>query len=93
MSERIPALPEPIRLPSVLECVNMDNAKVPFVKNKNKSGGARRAGSGTRRPGPIPAPGPKQTERVKRRQQPPPTPKAPGRPAKVSQGPPVRMIT
>lgn len=72
MSERIPALPEPIRLPSVLECVNMDNAKVPFVKNKNKSGGARRAGSGTRRPGPIPAPGPKQTERVKRQQPPPP---------------------
>lgn len=41
----------PIGLRSVLECVNMDEAKVPFVKNKNKSGGARRAGSGHQKAG------------------------------------------
>ena len=35
-----------IRLPSVLECVNRDKAQVQYVKNKNKSGGARQAGSG-----------------------------------------------
>lgn len=46
--QRYPPPPPPpaIRLPSVLECVNMDEARVQFVKNKNKSGGAREAGSG-----------------------------------------------
>lgn len=29
-----------------MECVNREEAKVQFVKNKNKSGGARQAGSG-----------------------------------------------
>lgn len=48
--------PPAIRLPSVLECVNMDEARVQFVKNKNKSGGAREAGSGHERLGQIPVP-------------------------------------
>lgn len=45
-----------IRLPSVLECVNKDKAKVQFVKNKNKSGGAMQAGSGHERLRRIPVP-------------------------------------
>lgn len=45
-----------IRLPSVAECVNKDKAKVQFVKNKNKSGGARQAGSGHERLRRIPVP-------------------------------------
>lgn len=45
-----------IRLPSAQECVNKDEAKVQFVKNINKSGGARQAGSGHGRPRRIPVP-------------------------------------
>lgn len=45
-----------VGLPSVLECVNKDKAKVQFVKNKNKCGGARQAGSGHERLKQIPVP-------------------------------------
>lgn len=45
-----------IRLPSGVECVNKDEARVEFLKNKNKSGGARQAGSGHERLGQIPVP-------------------------------------
>lgn len=37
--------------------VNKDKANVQFVKNKNKSGGARQAGSGQERLRQIPVPG------------------------------------
>lgn len=47
---------EAIKLPSGVECVNTDEAKVEFVKNKNKSGGARLAGSGHKRLRQIPVP-------------------------------------
>lgn len=40
----------------VLECVNKDKAKVQIVKNKNKSGGAKQAGSVHKRLRRIPVP-------------------------------------
>lgn len=52
-----------IRLPSVLECVNRDEAQVQYVKNKNKSVGARQAGSGHKRLKQNSCAQPRQTER------------------------------
>lgn len=43
-----------IRLLSVVECARKDKAKVQYVTNKNKSSGARQAGSGHQRLKQIP---------------------------------------
>lgn len=69
----------------------MDKAKVPFVKNKNKSAGARRAGSGHQKAGANSCARTKANRARVKRQQPPP-PKAPVEGAKVSQQLPVGMI-